>query len=99
MSKTKERVTMNTIEAIKVDSSKDEFGNRSTWSYRGHRLRYIQGEGRGYPWTYYPKGTDREHRGCAVRTKSEAIEAIDRLIEQGRLSDLAAHTDTANITT
>jgi hypothetical protein len=89
MSNTKERENMNTIEAIKVDSHKDEFGNRSTWSYRGHRLRYIQGEGRGYPWTYYPKGTDREHRGCATRTKSEAMQAIDSLIEQGRLRDLS----------
>ena len=81
---------MNSNEAIKLDSSKDEFGNRSTWSYRGHRLRYIQGEGRGYPWTYYPKGTDREHRGCAARTKAEAVQALDSLIDQGRLRDLSA---------
>lgn len=81
---------MNPLEhkAIKVASTRDIVYTGSRWTYRGHDLRYIQGSGKGYPWTYYPKGTDLEHRGCATQTKAEAMVAIDRLIEQGRLADL-----------
>jgi hypothetical protein len=78
---------MNTYKATKVSSTNDGLYNSSRWSYRGHELRYIQGSGKGYPWTYYPKGTDLQHRGCAARSKSQATQAIDSLIEQNRIAD------------
>lgn len=81
---------MTTHEAIKIESSNDGLAARSTWMYRGHRLRYIQGSGSGYPWKVFYLGTSLQHCGIAKRNKAECIESIDKMIEQGRLSDLSA---------